>query len=379
MKNWLTIAAASTALIITSISATLFGLDLVARITGYLPDVSHPWLIGPQGRRRVSNKHLILVDPRFLQPDHYSVRPERPTIVALGDSFTAGATVEETQSYPSVLARLLAEQGSEMNIINMGMGDSSPDQQLRLFKNYVLANVKPDAVIWAFYANDIGDNWRLPVYDIVEDTLHPMDGGMHWLGIRHSVHWSIPLPLSFKESSPLLRVLYVGMEIVGRPLIREADREADLAKSIRKIDLSIAEMNRLSRAHGFVIYYVNIAPQSLYVQNSGEQAKFKDDYNEYIADLLVSHYRIIGDLLVAESLVLDARFGNGALPGCNGGQPEADTELLASDDIFAGPERDGNLLGDRHFNEVGYSLLAASLAQCLQGLGLRPVAGAPGR
>ena len=359
-------AVGSSALILLSISLTLLGAELFARASGYLPTVSHPWLIEPQGKARTPDRNLIVIDPSFLEPGHYDVDPGRPTLVALGDSFTAGTPVSEQFSYPSVLAGLLAEQGIRVNVVNMGMGDSSPDQHLRLFKHYVLPNVKPDVLVWAFYANDIGDNWRLPVYSIQDDSLRPINGARHWLWIRHSLHWSIPLPPRVKESSPLLRTLYLAIENVGKPLIREKDREADLGKSTRKLGLAMAEMNRLARVHDFRVYYVNIAPQSLYVNAAGERLRYKDSRNEYVADLLVSHYQMIAELLGTQRWVLDARFESGDLPQCNTERRATNATLVASDEIFAGPDRDGNLLGDRHFNEAGYELLAQSLARCLQ-------------
>jgi lysophospholipase L1-like esterase len=58
----------------------------------------------------------------------YAVDPARKTVVTLGDSFTEGFPVDDSNNYPSVLGRLLDERGMPVNIINMGMGDSGPDQ-----------------------------------------------------------------------------------------------------------------------------------------------------------------------------------------------------------------------------------------------------------
>ncbi len=34
------------------------------------------------------------------------------------------------------------------------MGNSGPDQQLRYFDKHLLPRIKPDIVVWVFYAND---------------------------------------------------------------------------------------------------------------------------------------------------------------------------------------------------------------------------------
>ncbi|WP_447978820.1 arylesterase [Candidatus Nitrospira bockiana] len=77
---------------------------------------------------------------------------ERPTIVALGDSLTAGPGVPRDQSYPAHLQRRLNEAGYRYRVVNAGVsGDTSAGGLRRL--EWVLKS-RPELVILEFGAND---------------------------------------------------------------------------------------------------------------------------------------------------------------------------------------------------------------------------------
>lgn len=59
--------------------------------------------------------------------------PDRPRIVALGDSLTAGYGLLESQSYPALLQRLLDAEGYDFEVVNAGVsGDTSAGGLRRL-------------------------------------------------------------------------------------------------------------------------------------------------------------------------------------------------------------------------------------------------------
>jgi acyl-CoA thioesterase-1 len=75
------------------------------------------------------------------------------TIVALGDSLTAGLGVAETQAYPAQLARKLQADGFNYNVINAGIsGETSSGARSRI--QWILSSLKPDMVILETGAND---------------------------------------------------------------------------------------------------------------------------------------------------------------------------------------------------------------------------------
>ncbi len=75
------------------------------------------------------------------------------TIVAVGDSLTAGLGVDENQSYPAQLARRLMDDGHLYQVINAGVsGETSTGTLSRI--QWVLSTLKPDIVILETGAND---------------------------------------------------------------------------------------------------------------------------------------------------------------------------------------------------------------------------------
>jgi hypothetical protein len=249
---------------------TIVASDLILRSVGYLPEVDYAWMLGANVTSRVPDDKIILTRPQFLNEQYYAIDPKRETVVTLGDSFVSGHPVARKDNYPAVLGRLLGARGRPVNLINMGIGDSGPDQHLRLFKEYVLPRLTPDMVVWSFYANDILDNLRLPVYKIENDSLVPLDAAKHWLHVRHKIYRSIPLPWTVKESSPVLRLLLRAQEVWGTRRVQLLDPNAR-ALSGERIRLAIEEIERLARIHGFQVVYVLIAPQALYLREQDPQ------------------------------------------------------------------------------------------------------------
>jgi acyl-CoA thioesterase-1 len=77
----------------------------------------------------------------------------RITIVALGDSLTAGLGVAEEDAYPAVLERRLRADGYPVRVVNAGIsGETSSGAASRL--DWVLSTLGPDLVILETGAND---------------------------------------------------------------------------------------------------------------------------------------------------------------------------------------------------------------------------------
>jgi acyl-CoA thioesterase I len=76
----------------------------------------------------------------------------RPAIVCFGDSLTAGAGLDPSQSYPEVLQKELDARGYRYRVVNDGVsGDTTQDGLARV--SMVLAE-KPAVVVLEFGAND---------------------------------------------------------------------------------------------------------------------------------------------------------------------------------------------------------------------------------
>jgi len=80
-------------------------------------------------------------------------RPIKGTIVAVGDSLTAGLGVDEDLAYPSLIEKRLEADGHFLKVINAGIsGETSSGTLSRI--NWVISSLKPDMVILVTGAND---------------------------------------------------------------------------------------------------------------------------------------------------------------------------------------------------------------------------------
>ena len=328
-------------------AATVAGVDLALRAVGYMPAVSHPWHFdSDRSRYRVRDDRVILVRPELLDIEYYRADPGHSTVVALGDSFTQGHRLEPEDSYPAALERVLRDEGWDVNVVNAGVGNSGPDQHLRLLEEIVLPIVRPDVVLWQLYPNDIGDVLRLSVSGIEGDRLVPWDARDHWLYQRLRLFESLPLPHAVKAESPLLRVVFKAMEARGDRRLPSGDWAQLRAWGTQKIRLAIERLERLASEIGFETYYVLIAPQSFYLESKASSRG---------SDRAREDYRILRSALGERPDVIDAWFGAG-----QPGSPQSEGTLL-----FEDAERDDNALGDRHFNASGYQRLARAVASRL--------------
>ena len=75
------------------------------------------------------------------------------TIVALGDSLTAGYGLAESEAWPALLERRLAAEGRRWRVVNAGIsGETSSGALARV--DWVLRQLQPDVVILETGAND---------------------------------------------------------------------------------------------------------------------------------------------------------------------------------------------------------------------------------
>jgi acyl-CoA thioesterase-1 len=94
----------------------------------------------------MNNSHCDPESP----PEREAVRGG--TIVAVGDSLTAGFGVAADESYPALLERKLREEGHEYRVINAGInGEKSGEALARIDR---ILSLKPDIVILQTGTND---------------------------------------------------------------------------------------------------------------------------------------------------------------------------------------------------------------------------------
>ena len=302
----------------------------------------------------VRDRETIMIKPCFRQDDYYATPQAAKIVVTLGDSFCEGFAVPAEESFPAVLRTLLAGNNPSVRILNLGQGNTGPDQQLKIFTHYALPRVKPDIVIWTIYPNDILDNVDKAIYTLSsEGRLVPLNGASSWLERRQLLFENFPLPRSIKGESYLFGFCMKATERWARCQVPPAYRNDPYQWGLKKVGASLAEMDRLAEDKGFRAYYVLIAPQSVYLWDahrpgSGEPGRKNPRLDHSRLETVMRERRGY----------IDARFAN----------PYSSPP--ASPEIFADESVDKSSLGNRHFNRLGNRLLAEKVATRLQRDGL---------
>ncbi len=79
-------------------------------------------------------------------------------VFAVGDSFTFGVGSEDDQTWPALLETALKARGSSVEVINAGIGCTSPMTYLMNLKKIHL-RYQPDVVVLFFDMTDLWDDW----------------------------------------------------------------------------------------------------------------------------------------------------------------------------------------------------------------------------
>ncbi len=102
-----------------------------------------------KGIPAVANEHGHRDDPVTIEKPQGVFR-----ILVLGDSFTAGANVEQDEAYPQVLEAFLNESGSRrVEVVDSGVGGWSPFQYAQYYEHYGW-KFEPDMVVVGFFVGN---------------------------------------------------------------------------------------------------------------------------------------------------------------------------------------------------------------------------------
>jgi acyl-CoA thioesterase-1 len=169
----------------------------------------------------------------------------RKTIVAVGDSLTAGLGVDESEAYPTQLQRKLAGDGYYFNVVNAGVsGETSSGALSRI--EWVISTLKPDIIILETGANDglrgidpdiLRKNLDRIVSVVKANNIEVLLCGMKILpnmGPEYSKAFARIYPeIARKHAIPLIPFFLEG--VGGDPRFNQPDRLHPTAKGYRRI------------------------------------------------------------------------------------------------------------------------------------------------
>ncbi|MFO7712930.1 arylesterase [Desulfosarcina sp.] len=174
-----------------------------------------------------------------------SVSPFAGTIVAVGDSLTAGLGLAEDQAYPAQLARRLRAKGYNYQVINAGVsGETSSGALARI--GWVIANLAPDIVILETGANDglrgldtdlLKANLDRLVGTLTDQNIQVILAGMHMLpnlGPDYTREFSKIYPqIAEKHEVPFIPFFLEG--VAGMPSLNQSDKMHPTAEGYARI------------------------------------------------------------------------------------------------------------------------------------------------
>jgi acyl-CoA thioesterase I len=167
------------------------------------------------------------------------------TIVALGDSLTAGFMVDEDLAYPARLERKLEAAGYRFKVINAGVsGETSSGALARL--DWVLSSLKPDIVILETGANDglrgldpglLKKNLNAILTRLAERHIVVVLGGMRMLpnlGPAYTRAFDAVYPRMAKTHQAIFMPFFLE-SVVGRSGFIQADKLHPNARGYERI------------------------------------------------------------------------------------------------------------------------------------------------
>lgn len=158
--------------------------------------------IKPGGRGRHANGADMAASSQGLRNREIGRKGERDfRILVLGDSFTAGSSVERDQAYPQVLESLLARRATRpVEVINTGVGGWDPFQYAQYFAREGF-RFEPDLIVVGFFVGNDSYSAALSV-----DVLPTALGGRR-LSRAAAARWTIRWEVLLYEHSHLVRAL----------------------------------------------------------------------------------------------------------------------------------------------------------------------------
>lgn len=338
-------------------AVSIGGSEILLRISGYKPELAVEWYLNCQ--QRVLDDEIICIDPLFLEPTHYQITDGNLIIVALGDSYAAGYPVDSRYGFPAALAVNLKAQGVPCLVTNFGLGNSGPDQHLRLFRTRILEYRVPDVVVWSFCLNDVRDALLYSLYTISSDNdLLPVQAKTNWLYRRQQLFDLAPIPRSWKEQSRLFKLLLKSTELLQTvTLSRVAD---PAAWALAKIKLELEAMIHLAHQHGFMLLCALVKPQFAY---TSEFEAYRQQ-QPGLANEWWCYQQLYAILQQYEGFV-DASFTEQDIAWVSETLGQSIAMEQIAEVLFASPTEDANGLGGRHLNKMGYWLVGSKIAQRL--------------
>jgi len=126
------------------------------------------------GKRLKPNLHATRIAPEFciaINTNSLGMRDPEPTkpltdgIVFVGDSFTMGYGVQDSEAFPALIRAGLEKHGLTIPVVNTGMGNNGNGRWVKFFEHDA-AKFHPRIVVFQVMANDFDDNLAEHLFEL---------------------------------------------------------------------------------------------------------------------------------------------------------------------------------------------------------------------
>ena len=161
------------------------------------------------------------------------LEPNKKKVLMIGDSYTFGVYVNDNETYPFVLGRLLAKDFKNYQVTNAGFAAGLETDQQYVWTKHNIKKLKPDVVVLGvFLANDISGIKTSAWQDIDANGLPTK-----WLDSEFKVSESgVIKSTSSDQAKSVLQFLYKNEFLRESHLAIAIGRVSDRIFSFKKID-----------------------------------------------------------------------------------------------------------------------------------------------
>lgn len=111
-----------------------------------------------------------------LNPAHNEIDNNSQNIVVVGDSFTYGHGVTNTETVAFYLEKLLKDYDYEFYVHNAGVPGYGADQEFLLIKNKIIPEYNPKLIFWNLNVNDVRDSNRACLFKRIGHSYFQIPG-----------------------------------------------------------------------------------------------------------------------------------------------------------------------------------------------------------
>lgn len=247
----------------------------------------------------------------------YKKTPGQRRVLVLGDSQTQGFEARQSATFAKQLEGRLRARGMNAQVLNTGISGFGTAEEL-MFLQHEGMKYSPDAIVLAFFANDLDDNLKSNLYELVDDKLVVRNRSYTPGATPIKIMNAVPGAFWLSQNSYLFSMIVNTLWEAGKEALRRVAKKeitTEYAVQVSKVSdyeerlvlALLRQMHTLARSANIPFIIVEIPSPTSSADPRSWQPSVPDD--------LVSGVAANCDIyLPASAYLADARKGNIFVP-----------------------------------------------------------------